>query len=240
MGEVIRRGAAAEDVFADVRTTLTRASAKGGDWKTTAEARLNPILTLAAAVKTRRDTAAAAATVAQAALDTQDDAADALLGRVSDDVWNLVGRPAQDPFLDLLFPGGIAYYADGAISDQPEKMDLLAELLESNIHPRIEAPRAAALATEVRQASAALREKVEAARPLVARVALADKMNVAIARAGQIALAGLKRVWKAEGKTEVQIHEVIPDRPAPRKAAGGGGGPVAPGGGGGGGPVTPA
>jgi hypothetical protein len=32
-------------------------------------------------------------------------------------------------------------------------------------------------------------------------------------------LSGLKRAWKADGKTEVEIHEVIPDRPTGNKKA---------------------
>jgi len=33
-----------------------------------------------------------------------------LLGKVSDDIWNAVGRPANDPALSVIFPGGVAYY----------------------------------------------------------------------------------------------------------------------------------
>lgn len=47
MGDVIRRGSAAENIFADIRTTLVRARAKGGDWKALAEERLASAVALA-------------------------------------------------------------------------------------------------------------------------------------------------------------------------------------------------
>src|SRR5215471_20253718 len=46
MGELIRRTAAAEDIIADVRATLTNAAAKGGAWKVLAEERLSDVAAL--------------------------------------------------------------------------------------------------------------------------------------------------------------------------------------------------
>jgi hypothetical protein len=154
-----------------------------------------------------------------ASLAAADDRCDDLVGRVSDDVWNAIGRPAQDPAFDLLFPGGVAYYADGSIDEQPDRMDLLAELLELGIHPQLDAARGRALADEIRTAAAELRGQVDTTRPLRARLTLADRMETAIARSAQSALARLKRQWKADGKSEADIHSVIPDRPKPKKAA---------------------
>ena len=65
-----------------------------------------------------------------AALDAKDDESDALLGRISDQIWNEVGRPASNPALSVLLSGGVAYYADGSVAQQPSRMELLAELLD--------------------------------------------------------------------------------------------------------------
>lgn len=217
MGEVIRKDAAVEDILTDARTTMTRATARGGDWRTAAEGRLGPILTLADAVRARLLDGRTALGPGAAALDVQNERADGLVGRISDDVWNLVGRPAQDPAFDIVFPGGITYYTEGEVEDQPERMELLAELLESGIHVRLDREKAAAFAAEIRTSATALREKVDATRPLRTRVSLAEKMQVSIGRVAATALAGLKRAWKADGKSEAEIHDVIPDRPKPVK-----------------------
>lgn len=37
----------------------------------------------------------------------------ALLGEVSDELWNAVRRPASDAALSLLFPGRLGYYVEG-------------------------------------------------------------------------------------------------------------------------------
>src|SRR5690606_149496 len=130
MGEVIRRNAAALDILADCRTTMTNARARGGEWQAAAEARLGPGLTVAAGVEGRLTEARVAAAPAEAAVKVENEACDKLLGRISDDTWNIVGRPRSDPALDVLFPGGIAYYADGPVEAQPIRMNLLADLLE--------------------------------------------------------------------------------------------------------------
>ena len=219
MGEVIRKDAAAEDILADTRTTFTRANARGGDWQTAAATRLSPVIGLADSVATRLADARRESEPAEAALAVSNDVSDRLINRVSDDVWNLVGRPGHDAALDLIFPGGASSYTEGDTTEQPDRMTLLADLLESGIHPRLDAARGTALATEIRADAAALLAKVEAVRPLRVRIALASKMQQAIARAAQSALAGLKRSWKADGKSEVEIHEVIPDRPVASKKA---------------------
>ena len=213
MGEVIRKDAAAEDILEDARTTLMQATARGGEWATTASARLSPVLELASNVATRLKDAKRESAPAEAALAVANDVSDRLIQRISDDVWNLVGRPASDAALDLIFPGGATTYTEGDTTEQPDRMSLLADLLESGIHPRLDRDKGQAFALEVRNDAAGLRAKAEAVRPLRVRIALATKMQQAIAHAAQASLAGLKRSWKADGKSEVEIHTVIPDRP---------------------------
>jgi len=219
MGEVVRKDAAAEDILNDARTTMTRATARGGDWESAATARLGPVLNLAESVAGRLADALMLNAPAEAELAVSNDEADRLIQRVSDDVWNLVGRPGHDAALDLIFPVGASTYTEGPTTEQPDRMALLADLLESDIHPRLERGKVSLLAGEIRIEATALNIKVEAVRPLRVRVALANKMQQAIARATQAALSNLKRAWKADGKSEVEIHEVIPDRPTTSKKA---------------------
>ena len=213
MGEVIRKNAAVADILADVVTTLHNARERGGDWQKLAEERLSPLLALADDVSAKLNATRAKLAPLEAALEAVDESADRLLRRIGDDVWNAVGRPFSDPSLDILFPDGADYYADGALEQQPERMELLAELLSSGIHPRLAADKAQAFAAEVREAAGAVRAKLEAAAPERARVALLARVQMALARTGQVQLSHLKRLYRAQGMSEAEVHRVIPDRP---------------------------
>jgi hypothetical protein len=228
MGEIIRKSAAADDIIADVRVTLMNARAKGGRWKALAEEQLGTVVALIENVEGRRGQAEEAVAPLLAALDAKDDEADRLLGRVSDEIWNEVGRPAADPALSLLFPGGIAYYADGDTEGQPDRMDLLAELLEANIHPLLPAAEAKGHARDIRAQAKGLRAAVEAARAPRARVDLLARVRRAVAMSAQVALTGLKRLYKNEHFSEADIHAVIPDRPAAGRKVGPAPAPPAP------------
>ncbi len=95
MPEVIRKGAAADDVLNDVEATLRNARARGGTWKDAAEEKLGVVEKLAALVKSRLDAAVATVAPLKAALDAEDDRADDLLGGVSDDIWNKVAAKSE-------------------------------------------------------------------------------------------------------------------------------------------------
>jgi hypothetical protein len=213
MGEVIRKSASAIAILADLRTTLQNARQHGEAYRVHAEEKLAATLALGESVQAQLRAASQAAEPLVAAVDAENLAADKLLGRIADDLWNDVGRPRHDPALDILLPGGIAYYADGDVSEQPERMELFAGLLRSGIHPRLDAAKANAAADQISAAGAQLRSKVEAAAPARRQVTHLSRMQTAIARTGQIQLALLKRQYRADGMSEAEIHRVIPDRP---------------------------
>ncbi len=210
MAEVIRKGAAAADVLADVDTTLRNARARGGIWKSLAEEKLGSVEKLGALITGRLGAAQAVLAPLKAALDAEDDAADHLLGGVSDDIWNKVGRPASDPVLSIMFPGGIAYYTDGSDEEQPDRMELLAEFLSLGLHPKLDDKVGQAHAKTVRDAAAGYRKKVDAVRKPAAQVRLLGAMKTAIGRYAQTELANLKRRYKSENLSESDIHVVIP------------------------------
>jgi hypothetical protein len=212
MGEVIRKDAAADDIAADGNRTLTLATAKGGAWKQLAEERLGPAVLLFNKVVKDLNQAEATLAPLQAAVAAYDNEADDFLGAKSDEMWNLVGRPAFDAAYSLAWPGGASTYADGPDDEQPERMELLAEVLTANLHPKIDAAWSSALAAEVRSRAATYRSLLDAARPVRAKVSLLKKMKGIVARSVQMELSRLKRRYLAEGFQEAEIHQVIPDR----------------------------
>jgi len=230
MGDVIRKTAAAETIIADVRAADTAAQVRGGTWKQLADEHLANSLKVIDLVERRLAAAEAAYGPLAAAVDSIDETADALLGRVSDAVWNEVGRPAQDPVYTLLFPGGIAYYVDGPDAEQPARMELLAELLEANLHPRLDPAKAKTFADEIRKSAADYMAAVQAAAGPRAQLEMYGRMRTAVARNAQMSLSNLKRHYKISGFSEAEVHKVIPDRPTTKKPAAPAG-PAVPGGG---------
>lgn len=233
MGEVIARKAARERIMDDVETTRTRAAARAGEgnpWGV-AEARLAPVLALWTASVGRAEAAKAAAAGPLAALAAADDVADQGVKAHADAIWNELGRPANDPVFELLFPGGASAYADAPIDEQPAMMRLLAELLEARLHPKLDAAAVAPRTTAIRAAADALDAALSAAREPRAKARLYDRMLTTIARVAHYELAKLKRFWKSEGLSEADIHAVIPDRARSygvETPPGGGGTPSAP------------
>ena len=78
-----------------------------------------------------------------------------------------------------------------------------------------------AFAVRVRELAQPLRQAVDAAATPRARVALLRREKMALARAAQMELAHVKRLYKTEGFSEADIHTVIPDRPPSGKGKGG-------------------
>ena len=219
MGDVIRNSAAVDDIGDDTRTAHTNAIAKGGTAREIAEERLGPMVAMIDAIELELKEAKAVAKPLVAEVHAENDRADAALARIYDDIWNDVGRPANDRVLAVLFPGGTTYYADGDTEQQPDRMELLAQLLDRKLHPKLTAQQVTGYVARVREAVLALRTDVDAARIPVARVTLLERTRTALGRTAQFELASLKRAYKNEGMSEAEIHTIIPDRPPPKKKA---------------------
>ena len=139
---------------------------------------------------------------------------DAVLGRVSDEIWKEIGRPVADPALSVLFPGGVSYYADASLDKQPARMDLLAELLHSRIHPRLLLEQVKVHARDIRAAAKELRTAVDAVPGPNERVELLQRVRRALATVAHADLTSLKRLYKNAHFSQADIHAVIPDRPS--------------------------
>jgi hypothetical protein len=219
MADIISRTAAADDIFNDVRKTLTNANARGGRWQEYATERLAKMLTLIDLIEARNAEARTALAPLAAAVDAQDASADRFIGRIADEVWNAAGRPASDPNLAIIFPGGIGFYTDGPDIEQPERMDLMAELLETIPVPKVDQALLAAAAQQTRAQSASYRTVLDAVKVPRARARLLERVRTALARSAQTELAHLKRLYKASGFSDAEIHAVIPHRTRNRRGA---------------------
>lgn len=211
MGEPIRKAAAVADIFEDTQKTQDNATARGGKAAELADERILPILTIINSLKAQMADAKKVAGPLKAALDAQNNKADKAVLKVSDDIWNDVGRPASDAALAILFPGGASFYVDGDVSEQPGRMDLLVELLKAKVHPKLtDAVRLASIDVIIAEATS-LRSAVAAASEIETKLLLLDRMARAVATAAAIELANYKRLLKANGFSEADTHTIIPD-----------------------------
>lgn len=214
MGEPIRKTGAREDILHDFKRTHDNAIASKGVAADLAEQRLAPVLKIVESVKAQQVTAQSAVEPLLAILGAADVHADKTIGAVSDEIWNAIGRPASDAAYDLLFPGGNAFYVDGDVNEQPDRMNLLVELLKANVHPKLSPAVAQASIATIAAESAVLRAAVDAARPARAQVQLLDRVLTAVVRSAAIEIANFKRLLKANGFSEADAHKIIPDRSA--------------------------
>ncbi len=220
MGEVIRKSAAIDDIDDDVRESHRRAIARQGIWQQLAEERLTPVLKIMDTVNAQLSQAEQEAAPILAKLDAEDERADRTIGKVSDGVWNAVGRPAADAALSIIFPGGNSFYVEGDVTEQPDKMDLLMFLLKAGVHPKLSPEAAETAVQELAPATEALRAAVNAARGPRTKVLLFERIKMAVARSAAIELANFKRLLKSHGFSEAEIHSVIPDRSSTPKKRG--------------------
>jgi hypothetical protein len=217
MGQVIPKDAATGDITTDANKTLTNATARGGRWKELAEARLNAPCALFANIDNQHKAAVLVHAPNAAKVVTLNQQADKKIGKVYDTIWNEVGRPGTDAALSVIFPDGIGYYTEGDTSEQPERMKILVTLLGAGIHPQLSTATANACAAEITLEADALEAAVNAARQTGAKVKVFSRVRTALGKVLQAELANLKRLYKAEGFSEAEIHAVIPDRPGKPK-----------------------
>jgi hypothetical protein len=218
MGEVIRAGSAVDDIFKDTTKALDESRARGGTIQERAESCIAPVMAMVQATEEELEIARAVLGPLQAALNAENYQADALLNRVYDDTWNDVGRPGNDRYLALMYPGGTGYYTENDTTGQPVRMELLAKLYDRKLHPKLTQVQCQGYALRIREGAAALKVDVDAAAGPAANVVLLERVRTALGRVAQFELANLKRLFKVDGMSEAEIHSIIPDRPVAKKA----------------------
>jgi hypothetical protein len=219
MGRIIANNAGIEDMLDDVAITLVRCRKRGGVWETQGTTFLGDVVVLADRSSTELDQSDKERTNLVSARDVALSTAHRVVGRVYDDLWNDLERPAVDPFLAILFPGGADCVDEEKIADRADTMDAIATTLATVGHPRLPKERTTAAAETIRAEAARLRAAVATANQAVAVWTVHRKVRRALGLVGQAQLSSLKLALRSLRFREAQIHEVIPDRPRGAAAA---------------------
>lgn len=212
MANVIRAGASAGDILTDVTRTLKRATVRGAPYQDDAETFLGVVDAEAEAIDQRLSEAEDALETARAEQAHVDDVNNTWIRNLKDRLWHMIGRVSSDPIFRRTFPGGSSRYTALRPSAKPDAMELLATMLETNRHPSIADEVVQESTTELRQAATAMADinaQLDTART---KVKILRAQRTSNAQHARLQLARLKGYWKAQGLSEPDIHQMIPDR----------------------------
>jgi hypothetical protein len=211
MGDVAIRDGTEAAILAEARAALAAFAAKGGAYKRAAEEKLAPVLSLLAGILAELAKARGAEAPTKAAVTAASERGQACVERVFGALRDALGRPSFDATMAILFPGGTGFYdAEASPHEQPDRMDLLAQLLDAGVHPKVPIEAARALAKETRGAARALREAVDAARLPKARVRLLEEAVLVTAASAQAELLALGELLEAAGGGEAKEAQEAP------------------------------
>ncbi len=213
MGQVIMAGSASEDILRDVRLTLAGARSLGEPYQTDAEGFLADIAARAETLEEELTKKRRELEVLRSQQATTNHRCNDLVGRIKDDLWNLIGRTAKDPVFAMIFPGGKDRYTSKVPSNKPTALELLATVLQTHPHPLIPQERVAAAVEELRAAAEEMAAVNTQLGPMRVQVRLVSAQVMANAKQGRLQLARLKRYWASQGMSSPDIHRLIPDRP---------------------------
>ena len=223
MGNVLSRKRALGAIVETIETTLTRARERDDFVKARVDERLGPyepLLTEAAAVAAA---AVRAHDEALAAVLYTVEKAQLVFGEVQDEVRNALGRPRSDATMALLFPEGMAAVRRVAPRHAALTMGLVAEQMRKIRNPKLDEARLAEWSARLEAAKGTVVAAAAAEESAGASASHARASYARLVHTAWLTLPALKRVLKADGLTEAQVHSVIPDAAGPRHDARGNG-----------------
>jgi hypothetical protein len=211
MPEIIGPKADVTRIEDHVRRTLRAAIARGQEIASAATERLAPAVAAIDSALALKRSADEAEAVAWAAVLAEDAKSDTGIGAVRDAMWNALGRPRQSPYLDQVFPGGVATYTSGDPRGQPVLMHILqSRILAASASPWTDALRTG-WSAEIEALRTTYAAAVDTHRPTEAAAAVGEAGYRAAVRMAHARLQAFKRDLLTLGLTQAQVHDIIPD-----------------------------
>jgi hypothetical protein len=215
MGQLINSSADIGKIEEHVRTAHRRGLAKGKAVGELARTRLGTAVADIDVALAAHRTAFEAEASARAALAVANEQADIAIGTVRDDLWNALGRPRHNAFLELVFPEGMAMYTQGEPRLKPVLMQVLIAHVQGAPPELFSKEKVTAWVTELEASRKAYQEAAEAHRPTEASALMTRFGYRGAVRAGLARMRDFKRDLRTLGLSETSIHEIIPDASRP-------------------------
>jgi hypothetical protein len=217
MGRVIRQTAEVEAIVRTISAVLRHGRQRTDFVRAKVEELLGPHEPLLAAshaeVVTTEEVEAVALAVVQEVLG----AAHTVVGHAHDDLWNRLHRPQRHEVLDTLYPMGVRGMTERPPARMVLLMDVLGQRLRALRHEALPADVLAKWADDIGAARVPLADAHAAFERAAANADLARASYRTAVRATWLELPRLKRLLRGGGLTEVQVHEVVPSAPRPRR-----------------------
>jgi hypothetical protein len=200
------------DIIDAIRASLANARARGEPWRVHVEEHLGGVEALLDKLTAGRGAVNGQLTQYEAEIAEHSRKANVFIEETADKIWDRMGRPTNDPLYRILFFPVEGELLTGAPSEeQPDRMDLLADMIMAGVYAPLDTEVATAVASEIQKQASAYYIVVDNARRLRRKLKILDALEELIARTGHVQHANLRRSLRAEGFAEAEIHEVVPD-----------------------------
>jgi hypothetical protein len=205
-----------EEMVEAVTTTLANARAEGEPYKRTAEEQLGPIEAILRRITLERIDAEAALTREETELEQLDEQVETVIQTSADEIWDRLGCPDYDPIYNILFPS----VTDGTSTGQAKanRLSVVADLLTSGMHPKIDRAHAALVAQKIRALAEEYHERLYVLSKHQVRKTSLDGFEASVARIGLLELGTLRRTLRNMGVDDTNIKSVVPPPVSSRRA----------------------
>lgn len=219
MGTIIS-SSKTESVLVDVEASYIQACSRAPEWKLTAEERLGSIV---AAIRFNRAefeeaTRFLAASRADVEVASSGLGCALVLARVT--YQTVLRGDARDPTMATVFDFNMKEFRSFPPAKAVDEASKLAQRIVATRHDRVPPSVREEIARPVIAAVDRMAQLVPGFTAAMARADNARAERMRLARLAYLALTNLKKTWRGQGLSEARIHEVIPDRPRPRKRVG--------------------
>lgn len=191
-----------------ITTTLAHARAEGEPYKKEAEALLGPIETILQRIALERHDIDIALQHERTILEHLEEQAEAGLHAHADKVWEHLGCPDYDPIYTVLFPSRSP--EPHAFEAHAERLSLVADLLSSGIHPKIDRICGSRVAQEIRMMAEEFRAHLLILSKYQTRQTSLNALEASVARIGLLELGTLRRTLRTLGLDDTRIKYVVP------------------------------
>lgn len=216
MGNLISRNAPMADILQDVHDTLTRAELKSVLHLEEAQRYLQEVFDQALGLGEQVDEKMATVRRLRAERDAANGVSDDLVREIHDLLFNQIGRVSGDPWFLLVMPKRAGGYTQRPAAKKGVALEVFAKTLVAHPHKLVPAATAQAHADALLEQAKKMAEALGALDHAATELEVLRAQRAAAVKRAQNRLSALKKFWLAEGMTQADIHEVIPDRPRAR------------------------
>jgi hypothetical protein len=191
-----------------ITTTLANARLEGEPYKSKAEEHLAPIEAILARIGLDKRDVDSATRGIEAENKDLDRRAEALVLEHTDEIWTQLGCPDYDPIYNILFP--YTAFDNIQIRAKAERLSLLADLLSSNVHPKIDRVYAARAALEIRSVASDYQKNIYFLSQHEFKMNALQAFEASVARVGLLELGTLRKSFRGMGIDDSLVKSIVP------------------------------